>query len=51
MAVLFYVISSTLRPTTRDETILHGYVNLNLNLNLNLNKFHDREPAMLLATC
>lgn len=41
LAVLSYVMSATMRPTARDETILHGY--------MALNKFHDREPELLLA--
>jgi len=40
MAVLFYAVSATMRPTARDETVLHGYVSLN--------KFHDREPELVL---
>lgn len=42
MAVLFYAVSATMRPTSRDETVLHGYVSLN--------KFHDREPEAVLKT-
>jgi len=40
MAVLFYAMSVVMRPTTRDETILYGYVTLQ--------KFHDREPEAVL---